>query len=153
MPETAIEQSRCYKQDFMILTGKAKKDFNNWRFEIKKYKRDNYVSEYNDIVILSLIETWMNSINVYLIPNPILGSKNGYDSFPIIGWRYDILSTNKNTTNSFYMGYPIQDWYVFESLEKGETFSDINIEISENLKLAKESAIKRFNDVYNTMFS
>ena len=51
------------------------------------------------------------------------------------------------------MGYPIQDWYVFESLEKGETFSDINIEISENLKLAKESTIKRFNDVYNTMFS
>ena len=65
----------------------------------------------------------------------------------------DFLSTNKNTTNSFYMGYPIQDWYVFEYLEKGETFSDINIEISENLKLAKESAIKRFNDVYNTMFS
>ena len=129
MHETAIEQNRCYKQDFMILTGKSKQDFNNWRFEIKKYKRDNYVSEYNDIVILSLIETWMNSINVYLIPNPILGSKNGYDSFPIIGWRYDILSTNKNTTNSFYMGYPIQDWCVFESLEKGETFSDINIEI------------------------
>lgn len=133
----------------MVLTGKAKKDFNKWRFEIKGFKRDNYISEYNDIVILSLIEMWLNSMNTYLIPNPILGPKNGYDSFPIIGWRYDLLSTNKNTMNSFYMGYPVQDWFVYENLEKGEVFSDINIEVSENLKLAKEFIIKKFNESYN----
>lgn len=133
----------------MILTDKAKKDFNHWRFEIKKYSRAHYVSEYNNIVVIALIEQWMNSLNAYLIPSPVLGPKNGYDSFPILGWRYDIIMTNKGNENSFYMGYPIQDWFVQESLESGETFSDINIKISENLDEAKKSAIRKFNDFYN----
>jgi hypothetical protein len=47
----------------------------------------------------------------YIIPKPILGSKNGYDSFPIIGWDYDDLITNINTDNSYWMGYPIGDWF------------------------------------------
>jgi hypothetical protein len=57
----------------MILTDKSRKDFNNWRFEVKKYRRDNYVSEYNDIVILSLIIDWFDSIGITIYVVPIFG--------------------------------------------------------------------------------
>ena len=60
---------------------------------------------------------------------PILGSKNGYDSFPILGWDYDIFITNKDTWNSFYMGYPVGEWFTatLDNFDEGETLSDLNI--------------------------
>jgi hypothetical protein len=55
----------------MILTDKSRKDFNNWRFEVKKNTDvNNYVFRYNDIVILSLIVDWFDSIGItiYVVP-------------------------------------------------------------------------------------
>ena len=55
--------------------------------------------------------------------------KNGYDSFPIIGWEYDILRTNKDTENSFYMGYPIGYWMTATTdvFEDGDSLEDLGL--------------------------
>jgi hypothetical protein len=60
---------------------------------------------------------------------PILGSKNGYDSFPMLGWDYDIFVTNRETKNSYYMGYPVGEWFTatLDNFDEGETLSDLNI--------------------------
>lgn len=67
---------------------------------------------------------------IYGIMKPILGSKNGYDSFPILGWDSDIFVANLDTDNSYYMGYPIREWFTATSdlFENGETLSDYGIE-------------------------
>ena len=67
--------------------------------------------------------------NINYAMRPILGSKNGYDSFPILGWDYDIFITNKDTWNSFYMGYPVGEWFTatLDNFDEGETLSDLNI--------------------------
>lgn len=48
----------------MVLTDKAKKDFNTWRFEVFKDKR-NYIARHNDRVIQSLILDWFDSVGFY----------------------------------------------------------------------------------------
>jgi hypothetical protein len=48
--------------------------------------------------------------NIHHAMKPVLGSKNGYDSFPILGWSFDIFKSHKET-QSYYMGYPIGDWF------------------------------------------
>jgi len=83
---------------------------------------------------------WLeNKYNIYGIPKPILGSKNGYDSFPILGWDFDSFMTNLDTDNSYYMGYPIGEWFTatLERFEEGGTLSDYNIE-----PMTKEDAQK-----------
>jgi hypothetical protein len=83
---------------------------------------------------------WLeNKYNIYGIPKPILGSKNGYDSFPILGWDFDSFMTNLATENSYYMGYPIGEWFTatMERFEEGGTLSDYNIE-----PMTKEDAQK-----------
>jgi hypothetical protein len=83
---------------------------------------------------------WLeNKYNIYGIPKPILGSKNGYDSFPILGWDFDSFMTNLATENSYYMGYPIGEWFTatLERFEEGGTLSDYNIE-----PMTKEDAQK-----------
>lgn len=67
--------------------------------------------------------------NIHHAMKPIIGSKNGYDSFPILGWDYDIFVTNKDTQNSFYMGYPVGNWFTatLDRFDEGETLEDLNI--------------------------
>jgi hypothetical protein len=67
--------------------------------------------------------------NIHHAMKPILGSKNGYDSFPILGWDYDIFVTNKETQNSYYMGYPVGEWFTatLDRFDEGETLEDLNI--------------------------
>ena len=67
--------------------------------------------------------------NIHHAMKPKLGSKNGYDSFPILGWDYDIFITNKGTQNSFYMGYPVGEWFTatLDRFVEGETLKDLNI--------------------------
>lgn len=68
---------------------------------------------------------------IYSVPRPVLGSKNGYDSFPILGWEYDILQTNKDTENSFYMGYPVGAWMsaTIDVFEDGDSLDDLGINL------------------------
>ena len=49
--------------------------------------------------------------NIHVLICPVLGDKNGYDSYPIIGWKFDILKASAEQHNSFYMGYPILNWF------------------------------------------
>ncbi len=65
--------------------------------------------------------------NIYHVPKPVLGSKNGYDSFPIIGWDFDVFISHKDY-NSFYMGYPIGEWFTatLDRFEPDETLEDLN---------------------------
>jgi len=67
--------------------------------------------------------------NIHYAMKPILGSKNGYDSFPILGGDYDIFITNKGTQNSYYMGYPVGEWFTatLDMFDEGETLEDLNI--------------------------
>ena len=67
--------------------------------------------------------------NIHYAMKPILGSKNGYDSFPMLGWDYDIFVTNRETKNSYYMGYPVGEWFTatLDNFDEGETLSDLNI--------------------------
>ncbi len=66
--------------------------------------------------------------NIYHVPKPVLGSKNGYDSFPIIGWDFDVFISHKDY-NSHYMGYPIGEWFTatLDNFDPGETLEDLNI--------------------------
>lgn len=67
--------------------------------------------------------------NIYHVIKPVIGSKNGYDSFPILGWDYDIFITNKETKNSYYMGYPIGEWFTatLDRFDEDETLEDLNV--------------------------
>lgn len=131
----------------MKLTGIARDHFNEWRFEVKKHLRD-YV-KHNDLIMYTLIEEWFNTKGYYFIPSPITGSKNGYDSFPIIGWRTDILIPARNNVNSYYMGYPVLDWFIMDDLEEGETIEDHNVDKSNTIKESKIKAYKDANEIYN----
>lgn len=54
----------------MILTSKCRKDFNHWRFEIKKQNR-KYVP-YNDLVIRSLIIDFFDQNRILIDVHPCL---------------------------------------------------------------------------------
>lgn len=61
---------------------------------------------------LEELHFWLiEKYNAYVTICPVCGSKNGYDSYPIIGWRFDALMLNRGFKNSYYMGYPIGDWF------------------------------------------
>ena len=80
----------------------------------------------------SLLMKWLRETHhTIVLPRPVMGRKNGYDSFPIIGWDYDVLSTVEGQ-NSYYMGYPVLNWYTAdipeEEFEEGETLADFNVE-------------------------
>lgn len=111
-----------------------KTDFYKW---FEQYSEDNHLPT-TDVYIDEIhlpIEVFTNIVNLYLnqvhkiyiIPTPITGSKNGYDSFPIIGWNYDILYP-QNSNNSYYMGYPVLEWFHIDRLEEGETLEEYNVE-------------------------
>jgi hypothetical protein len=82
---------------------------------------------------------------IYVCLKPVLGSKNGYDSFPILGWDFDIFSTNTDTDNSYYMGYPIGEWFTatLDRFEEGETLSFYHI----NPRTKKETEISALNEL------
>jgi hypothetical protein len=57
---------------------------------------------------------------------PIIGSKNGYDSYPILGWDSDLFILTKGATNSYYMGYPVGEWFTatLDCFDDGDTLED-----------------------------
>jgi hypothetical protein len=82
---------------------------------------------------LILAPTWKSAFNwlrdkykIYGVLKPIIGSKNGYDSYPILGWDFDLFITNLDKDNSYYMGYPIGEWFTatLDRLDEGDVLSD-----------------------------
>jgi hypothetical protein len=96
-------------------------------------KRDYYNRKGDVYTALPLFQQafrWFREkYNIHYAMKPILGSKNGYDSFPMLGWDYDIFVTNRETKNSYYMGYPVGEWFTatLDNFDEGETLSDLNI--------------------------
>lgn len=77
----------------------------------------------------SLLQKWLREKhNIFIVNKPILGSKNGYDSFPILGWDYDVFKSHSEY-NSYYMGYPIGDWFTatLDRFDPGDTLEDLNV--------------------------
>lgn len=126
----------------MILTGQALEDFKY------SYNMSNF-NELDKYLQMSRIEEFLNKNRIYLIANPITGTKNGYDSFPIVGWRHDVLISSKVDNNSYYLGYPFGEFYTMDDLEKGETLEDINIDLSTTISESKEKALKYGVELYN----
>lgn len=120
----------------------------NWTVEHFTIKSKPLVNETCIYLLLEEINQWIrNKKKIYVIISPIVGSKNYYDSFPIIGWQYDSLETNKGTDNSYYMGYPVLQWFTAEEscFDPGETLEDINIEKFDTYEEALE------NGLYNSL--
>lgn len=96
----------------------------------------------------SLLQRWLREIhNIHVIMKPVIGSKNGYDSYPMLGWDFDIIGLNKNSTNSYYMGYPIGDWFTatLDRFDEGDTLEDLNVnplEYEEALELGLQAGLK-----------
>ncbi len=94
---------------------------------IKTFSSGSY-KDYGDryicrIELYDLLDWFRNIHKIHVIPMPITGSKNGYDSYPIIGWCCEILIPYENV-NSYYMGYPVLDWFVMSRIEEGEKLED-----------------------------
>jgi hypothetical protein len=75
------------------------------------------VPNFTDPPYYEKILEWIeDEYNIYGVLTPRLGSKNGYDSFPLLGWRLECLYSleveNKNY-NSFYLGYNILEYVEF----------------------------------------
>ena len=76
------------------------------------------------------LQRWLREFhNIHVVLKPIMGSKNGYDSFPMLGWGSDVICLNKNSENSYYMGYPIGDWFTASSdnFDEGDTLEDFRV--------------------------
>lgn len=93
-----------------------------------------------------VLTKWLgDNHNIHVIPKPIFGSKCDYDSYPLIGWDADVISLNKNSTNCYYLGYPILDWYTAtkDRLDEGDTLEDIHVIPNENKELAIEKGLMK----------
>jgi hypothetical protein len=95
---------------------------------------DNYGPEYIDYDKLryaaptqSLLQRWLREKhNIHVVMKPVMGSKNGYDSYPMLGWDYDIITLLKNSTNSYYMGHPIGYWFT-GVIDQGDSLEDNDV--------------------------
>ena len=99
-----------------------------------------------DAVSQSLLQRWLREVhNIQVVMKPVLGSKNGYDSYPMIGWDFDIIKLNKNSNNSYYMGYPIGDWFT-GIVEDDETLEELginpNLSYEESLEIGLQKGLK-----------
>lgn len=116
---------------------------------------DSVISDKIDAVTFEEAEEFFSEKhNMYSIPKPILGSKNGYDSFPIIGWDFDIIATLKDSDNSFYMGYPIGDWFTgtLDRLDPDDPDDKLSDYIEPlTLRQAKINGIKTMIEVVKNM--
>jgi hypothetical protein len=96
----------------------------------------------------SLLQRWLREVhNIHVVMKPVLGSKNGYDSFPMIGWDFDIIMLNKDSTNSYYMGYPIGDWFTgIVDQDEEDSLEDIGVrpklKYEDSLELGLLTALK-----------
>jgi len=111
----------CYDKLNMLAT------YSENLFEPKNYNTSGYCVS---APLYQQVFRWFREkYNIHYAMKPILGSKNGYDSFPMLGWDYDIFVTNRETKNSYYMGYPVGEWFTatLDNFDEGETLSDLNI--------------------------
>lgn len=72
--------------------------------------------------------TWLrDKYKIYYALKPVIGSKNDYDSYPILGWDYDIFKTNIGSTNSFYMDWEVSEWFTatLDRFEEGDKLEDL----------------------------
>lgn len=102
-----------------------------------KFTNDYLLGGKNVMINESCILVWMCELqkwfreyhNIHIIMKPVLGSKNGYDSYPMLGWDYDIVRLNRDATNSYYMGYPIGDWFTAteDRIDEGDTLADYHV--------------------------
>lgn len=94
------------------------------------HNKDSSLSplEYTTRPTQSVLQTWLrDNYQIHVIMKPVLGSKNGYDSYPLIGWNYDIIMNNKEINNSYYMGYPIGEWFTAVIDNEDETLENIRV--------------------------
>jgi hypothetical protein len=88
---------------------------------------------FNERDMLSELQTYLrDNYGLIAIVKPMLGKKNGYDSFPIEFWSYDTLINNRYDThkNSYYVNFSKFVTFVSEAesmLEADEELSDIEI--------------------------
>jgi hypothetical protein len=104
--------------------------FPNCNVLIQKICKNTDFVTYTPAPLYQQAFRWLREkYNIHYAMKPILGSKNGYDSFPMLGWDYDIFVTNRETKNSYYMGYPVGEWFTatLDNFDEGETLSDLNI--------------------------
>jgi hypothetical protein len=86
---------------------------------------------FNERDMLSEIQYYLrDKYGLIATVKPILGKKNGYDSFPIEFWSYDTLILNNNTSNSYYVNFSKFVTFLSDAesmLYEDEELSDIEI--------------------------
>ncbi len=107
----------------------ADKDWNTLEHQLLGNSKITLLNTYSAPTYSQAFKWFREKYNIHYAMKPILGSKNGYDSFPMLGWDYDIFVTNRETKNSYYMGYPVGEWFTatLDNFDEGETLSDLNI--------------------------
>lgn len=89
------------------------------------------------------LQKWLRETHlVYVVPKPVIGGKNGYDSFPVLGWDFDILANSPGSRNSYYMGYPIGEWFT-AILEVDDLVEELDI--PENLDYEQSMAYNLYH--------
>jgi len=117
----------------MLLTGKCKKDFNNWRFEIKKYRR-NYVSEYNNLVVNNLIKQWFETIGFIIDTQPFLNKLGEeYETYNKIIFFPNLIIVNDLLNDNDVDLFEDEDYF-------------------NNSEKCIECVIKKANEIYNDRF-
>jgi len=119
----------CFKYVYIGDTGN---NFDHY-LEVEPSKAKNYNED--DLCIsqptYSAAFRWFREkYNIHHSMRPVVGSKNGYDSYPILGWESDIFATNQGTQNSYYMGYPVCEWFTatLDNFDEGDTLKDLNLD-------------------------
>lgn len=101
--------------EFDRLTGVISGDYLTYDFNSLKedyYSFRGVLEEHISAPTQTQLQKWLREThNIHVVMKPVLGSKNGYDSYPMLGWDYDIMVNNRDETNSYYMGYPIGEWF------------------------------------------
>jgi hypothetical protein len=78
---------------------------------------ENPIGAYPCPLLQTLVDWLEIEHNIHIVPTPNIGNKNGYDSFPIVGWKSDVLIPNLDNKEAYYMGYPVLVWSTLEDLK------------------------------------
>lgn len=94
--------------------------------ESQYYAQKGYVNGILRPLKSQVFEWARKAHNISHAMKPIIGSKNGYDSYPILGWDSDLFILTKGATNSYYMGYPVGEWFTatLDCFDEGDTLED-----------------------------
>ena len=72
-------------------------------------------------------EWFIDKYNIHHALKPVIGSKCNYDSYPILGWDFDLFISNKNSDKCFYMGHLIGEWFTatLDRFDEGDSLEDL----------------------------